>query len=56
MEYASATHSHHKKGIHFDNRLCFHSKNQLGAKIYIGSINRYAVKIEEQSTVFGIAP
>ena len=51
MEYPSATHSHQRIGIHFNNRLRFHSENLLGAKIYIDSLNRYAVKIEEQSTV-----
>ena len=56
MEHTSATHSHHKRGIHFDSRLRFHSENLLGAKIYIDSINRYAVKIEEQSTVLDLAP
>ena len=56
MEYTSATHSHHRIGIHFNSRLRFHLKNLLGAKIYINSLNRYAVKIEERSTVFDQAP
>lgn len=56
MEYHLATHSHHKRRIHFDSRLHIHSKNHLGAKFYKDSINRYAVKIEEQSTIFDLAP
>ena len=54
MEHTSANHSHMK--IHFDSRLRFHTENQLGAKIYIDSTNRFAIKIEDQSTVFDVAP
>lgn len=56
MEHNTDTHSHHKRGVHFDNRLCIHAENQYGAKIYIDAMNRYAVKIEEQSSVFDPAP
>lgn len=56
MEHYTDNHSNHKRGIHFDNRLCIHAENQYGAKIYIDAMNRFAIKIEEQSLIFDPAP
>lgn len=56
MEHYTTAHSHNKRGVHFDNRICIHEENQFGANIYIDAMNRCAVKVEEQSSVFDLAP